>query len=185
MLTMLKHTHTSPRSLVLLLEALTMAIVLAACALAGPSEPGVAGPPSQGTVLSASPPTGTPGAAAITGTALPDWRRPIKPPSSKWNSALFQLYQAHQVGQTAEAARTMALPIEGDRVEVAILAQSGQVQVVTSLVGTLGGRIQSSYKDLIEAFVPVAALPTLIDHDAVKSVDRVSRSAVGGPSRTK
>ncbi|MBI4493389.1 MAG: S8 family serine peptidase, partial [Chloroflexi bacterium] len=143
-------------------------------AAASPTPTPVPPTPTRGAPTATPRPTTTGTATPTpTGAALPAWVLALKPPSERWDSQLWQLFQAHQQGALAEKARGMGLQpiqLDGDRVLASIIPEPGQAGAAAAAVAAAGGRVTGRSDDLnhMEAYVPVAALPSLVQAKAIR-----------------
>jgi hypothetical protein len=116
--------------------------------------------------------------AEALGTVVPDWRKPYKH-SGPWSTDYFRLNQAHQIGQTAEAARELGFLLIGDHVEVSIGTTPGEAPAVATLVRKLGGGTTPPLQDrYMNGYIPVGALATLASNPAVLTMGRISRPII-------
>ncbi|MFQ6059550.1 MAG: S8 family serine peptidase, partial [Anaerolineae bacterium] len=93
----------------------------------------------------------------------------------KLESVLSQLAAAQREGglaQAARLARSQGLTLKGDAVRVVVEARSGKVASAVRAVEAQGGRVETTYKDLVQALVPLPALEPLADLEAVRWVRR-------------
>jgi len=90
---------------------------------------------------------------------------------------LMGIYQTQGIEKAKEFARLRSIDMEGDLVRVVLESQTGraseaEIQGKASLVKVqvenLGGKVETSYRQLIQSMVPLRALGTLIDYQVVK-----------------
>lgn len=106
--------------------------------------------------------------------------KPYRDP--RLGSALYKLVQAHQAGKLDEKAKRTGVQLHGDMVLVAIRARPGQVNAASAAVKAARGQVKGTYRDYLEAFVPVPELVSLAQHEAILRVDLPARPAPAGGS---
>ncbi|MBI2304578.1 MAG: S8 family serine peptidase, partial [Chloroflexi bacterium] len=100
---------------------------------------------------------------------------PTKGGHPKMESILSQVAEAHGI-QGAAAAQELAqrngVTLSNSLVRVVIESQTGQAQGARNAVASLGGQVEGSYRDLVQAQAPLSALTSLADNPQVRFVRR-------------
>jgi len=135
-----------------LVSALLVAVALG---LLGPSFDGVSAGPSPAETVSLSglqpPPKGNP----------------------KLESSLGQLIAAYQEGgmfQATSFARQRDLTLQQNRIRVILVAGSEDIALVSEIIKATGGQVEASYRNLIRALVPIAALEGLAEASGIRFI---------------
>ncbi|MBI2847895.1 MAG: hypothetical protein HYX83_01835 [Chloroflexi bacterium] len=97
-------------------------------------------------------------------TGLPDKGHP------KLDSQLNQLIKADEEGQAAAFAGQHNIQLPDGKVRVIVEALPGQLQAATQAVNDIGGSLETSYADLLQAVVPVAGLTALADKSGIRFI---------------
>ncbi|MDQ3855952.1 MAG: S8 family serine peptidase, partial [Chloroflexota bacterium] len=87
------------------------------------------------------------------------------------SSALHQLVVAQQRDALGPAAAARSARLDDSRVQVTIKARPGRTNTALAAVAALGGQPTASYRDQVDAWVPVSALPALAQQGAVVGVN--------------
>jgi hypothetical protein len=126
---------------------------------------------SGGAVASAQTPR--PGAPGRSGSQPPAGVRPhlSNPAGARLDSRLNQLVIAAQQGRLSQAADRLNARTSGGSVLVTIKARIGRAAGAAAAAAAQGGRVSARYKDWIDAYVPVTALPALAQQPDVERVD--------------
>ncbi|MBI2303931.1 MAG: PKD domain-containing protein [Chloroflexi bacterium] len=93
----------------------------------------------------------------------------------KMESVLTRLGEVHLlqgVGAARELAQRNGVFLDDSRARLVIVASDGQAQEVTAAVMALGGVVEGTYRDLIQARVPLSALTALADNPQVRFLRR-------------
>jgi hypothetical protein len=88
----------------------------------------------------------------------------------KLGSSLNQLPKAYRRGGLAEAqafAETHMMVLDGDRVQVEVLAAPEAMSTLRKAIEALGGEYQGHYKTLLQAVVSISALESLAEREEV------------------
>ncbi|MBI2849959.1 MAG: hypothetical protein HYX80_02820 [Chloroflexi bacterium] len=109
---------------------------------------------------------------------LPDKGHP------KLDSQLNQLVKAGEEGQAASFAEQHDIQLLDGKVRVIIEALPGQLQAATQAVNNIGGTLETSYTDLLQAVVPIARLTALADNSSIRFIS-LPQAALPLESRQK
>ena len=102
---------------------------------------------------------------------------PVQERHAKLDSQLMAVETAAASGVAAglEAAREQRLTVSGGEVQVVVVA-AGPPGAAREAVAAVGGRVEATYADLVQAFVPPGAMRDLAAHPAVRYVRPPARA---------
>lgn len=99
----------------------------------------------------------------------------IEPPGYKvpgLDSGLARLVKGLETERTAAVAQQLNLDFKDDKVRVILEAKPGKAVEAAALAISLGADVETTYEDLVQAMVPVAALSELAGSDIISLVRR-------------
>lgn len=88
----------------------------------------------------------------------------------KLDSQLNQLIQAEAQGEAISFAEQSNIELLSGRVRVIIECLPGQLEEAKEAATSVGANIETSYKDLLQAVVPISSLTTLAEATSVKFI---------------
>jgi hypothetical protein len=111
-------------------------------------------------------------------TTLPQISSTIKS-YPKLDSQLTQLVNADRNGDAAEFARSQNISLNGNSIRVIIEVLPGQIETVSQAVISLGGKVETSNNNLLQALVPVSSLTKLAESSDIRLI-RLPMQALPG-----
>ncbi len=102
---------------------------------------------------------------------------PIEPPPPEkgypgMDSALSQLVVAEIRGEAASYAKSHGIELINGSVKVIIEAMPGELEAATEAATKAGAKIWLSYKNLLQATVPIMKLPALAAEESIRFIER-------------
>ena len=88
----------------------------------------------------------------------------------KLDSQLNALVKAEAQGELVSFAEANNIELNGNKVRVVIECVEGQLDTAAGAVTENGGNVETSYKDLLQAVVPVSSLEKLAEEPGIRLI---------------
>ncbi len=95
---------------------------------------------------------------------------PVDKGNPKLDSQLNGLIKAETDGEAENFAVEHSIDIAGGKVRVEIDCEISRIEEVSAAVRQYGGIVEASYKNLLQAVVPVSALESLTEETGIRSI---------------